>query len=63
MFRPIETVLADKPRASSASAGWGFAEAVWFFIIPDVFVTLVASRKPRFAPMAVLCALAGAVAG
>jgi len=44
--------------------GWGFAEAVLFFVIPDVFLTLVAiqfgfRRSLRLA----LVATAGAVAG
>lgn len=44
--------------------GWGFAEALLFFVIPDVFLTLMALRRGtrRSLRLAILAA-AGAVAG
>ena len=44
--------------------GWGFAEAVLFFVIPDVFLTLVAVRFGfRRSLRLALLATAGAVVG
>ena len=42
---------------------WGLAEATFFFIVPDVLLTLIACRKLRPALNATLAALAGALAG
>jgi membrane protein YqaA with SNARE-associated domain len=42
---------------------WGLAEATFFFIVPDVLLTLIASRKLRPALNATLAALGGALAG
>jgi membrane protein YqaA with SNARE-associated domain len=43
---------------------WGFAEATLFFVVPDVWLTLIAVRR-GLAPALVACgwALAGALAG
>lgn len=44
--------------------GWGFAEAVLFFVIPDVFLTLIAIRSGfRRSLRLALIATAGAVLG
>ncbi len=44
--------------------GWGFAEAILFFVIPDVFLTLMAIRIGlRRSLRLALSATAGAVAG
>ena len=43
--------------------GWGFAEATFFFLVPDVCLTFLALRSPATALKASLWALAGAVAG
>jgi membrane protein YqaA with SNARE-associated domain len=51
-------------RAEAAiSFVWGLAEATVFFIIPDVFLTLVACRSLRRALEGTLFALAGALVG
>jgi len=42
---------------------WGLAEAVCFFIVPDVLLTLIACRALKPALKATLASLAGALAG
>lgn len=42
---------------------WGFAEATLFFIVPDVWLTLLARERLRPALIASLYSLAGALAG
>jgi membrane protein YqaA with SNARE-associated domain len=42
---------------------WGLAEATCFFLVPDVFLTLVACRDLRAALRASVVALAGALLG
>lgn len=42
---------------------WGFAEATLFFIVPDVWLTLIAAWSPRKALTACVFALLGALAG
>jgi membrane protein YqaA with SNARE-associated domain len=42
---------------------WGLAEAIFFFIVPDVLLTLLACRALKPALKASLAALAGAIAG
>ena len=42
---------------------WGFAEASFFFIVPDVLLTLIACRALKPALKATIAALAGALAG
>jgi len=51
-------------RAALATAfGWGLAEATFFFIVPDVFLTLLACRAWRPALRASVAALSGALLG
>ena len=45
------------------AALWGFAEATLFFVVPDVFLTLVALRDRRAGLLACGAATAGAVVG
>lgn len=47
----------------AVAAGWGFAEATAFFIVPDVWLSKVALRDPRRALAATWSALGGALAG
>lgn len=47
----------------AVAAGWGFAEATAFFIVPDVWLSKVALRHPRRAMEATLSALGGALVG
>jgi membrane protein YqaA with SNARE-associated domain len=42
---------------------WGLAEATFFFIVPDVLLTLIACRALRPAMKATVAALVGALAG
>ena len=65
---PSATTSALDRFASSRGAqviafAWGFAEATLFFLVPDVFVTLIAIRALKPALRATLLALAGALAG
>jgi membrane protein YqaA with SNARE-associated domain len=67
--------LADTPtyesiarRLSSRAAlwlgaGWGFAEALLFFIVPDVWLGLVALYAPRRMLITLVAIVLGAVAG
>jgi len=48
---------------NAIAALWGFAEATLFFIVPDVWLTVIAVWSPRKAAMACLFALLGALAG
>jgi membrane protein YqaA with SNARE-associated domain len=51
-------------RATLALAfAWGLAEATFFFIVPDVLLTLIACRTLRSAMKATATALLGALAG
>lgn len=51
-------------RAALATAfAWGLAEALFFFIVPDVLLTLIATRSLRSAMKATIAALAGALVG
>jgi membrane protein YqaA with SNARE-associated domain len=45
------------------AALWGFGEATLFFIVPDVFLTVVALRDRRAALLCCGAAIAGALAG
>jgi hypothetical protein len=45
------------------AALWGLAEATLFFIVPDVWLTLITVWSPRKALIACLFALLGALAG
>lgn len=45
------------------AAVWGFGEATLFFIVPDVFLTVVALRDRRAALLACGAAVVGALAG
>ncbi|MDO5534331.1 MAG: hypothetical protein Q4F65_06745 [Propionibacteriaceae bacterium] len=54
-----ESALTDH----AVAAAWGFAEATVFFIVPDVWTSRVALRRPGRALAATLSATAGAVLG
>src|SRR5436853_5373708 len=59
--RPDQLVTG---RAALATAfAWGLAEALFFFIVPDVLLTLIATRSLRSAIKATIAALAGALIG
>jgi membrane protein YqaA with SNARE-associated domain len=42
---------------------WGWSEATWFFIVPDVLLTLLALRSLRTALVACVWATVGAIVG
>jgi len=52
------------PRGANLGAlVWGFAEATFFFIVPDVIISYVALTSARRGTVAALWAVVGAVAG
>src|SRR6185369_10685978 len=55
--------FANGLAASAAAFTWALAEATWFFIVPDVLLTLVACRSIRGALKAGLAAIGGALLG
>ena len=65
----VEPGDADSSRSLRFAEGtgallWGLAEATFFFIVPDVLISMVAARgRLRASLMAALLALAGARAG
>ncbi|NNF89549.1 MAG: hypothetical protein HKM97_13555 [Acidimicrobiia bacterium] len=61
----MTTALRSRPETNDGVAfGWGFAEAVLFFVIPDVFLTFCAVRFGlRRSFRLALLATAGAVVG
>jgi membrane protein YqaA with SNARE-associated domain len=64
--QPVRSAL-DNFAASRAvlalAFGWGLAEATFFFIVPDVLLTLIACRSIRLALRASMAALLGALVG
>lgn len=61
------SVFIDRFRSSRISLVvafvWGFAEAVFFFFVPDILLTMLAGRAIKPAFKASLVALAGALMG
>ena len=57
--------FAASRAALTLAFGWGLAEATFFFIVPDVLLTLIACRALKLAPVlkATVAALIGALAG
>ena len=55
--------FASRPAALALAFAWGFAEATFFFFVPDVLLTLIACRTLRPAMKATVAALVGALAG
>jgi membrane protein YqaA with SNARE-associated domain len=49
--------------AEYVACAWGFAEATAFFLVPDVFLTLMACRRLRAALRATVASLLGALLG
>src|SRR5690242_8566641 len=58
----IDRFVASRAALVTAFA-WGFAEALFFFIVPDVLLTVMAARALRCAMKATVAALAGALLG
>ena len=55
--------MAASPWAGSIAFAWGFAEATLFFIIPDVWLTLIALFQSRSGWRTIPLCLAGALLG
>lgn len=55
--------LATSRRAAAIAFGWGFAEATVFFVVPDVWIGLLALFSWRAGLRAVTWAIAGALLG
>jgi hypothetical protein len=47
--------------AAAVGLLWGFAEGLFFFVVPDVFITLVAAVSPRRGAVAWVASIAGSV--
>lgn len=50
-------------REAAIAAAWGFAEATFFFIVPDVFTSRVVLHSPRRGLTACIWAVGGALLG
>jgi len=59
---PLDRMI-HSPLTTVAAFAWGLAEATWFFIVPDVLLTLIGCRSLRVGFKASAAALAGAVIG
>src|SRR5262245_5195363 len=55
--------FASSRAALVLAFAWGLAEATFFFIVPDVVLTLIACRALKAAVKATVAALAGALIG
>lgn len=62
MYQKI-TFFIGTTLAMSCAFFWGFSEAVWFFIIPDIFLTLIALFSLKRALIAMGWTIAGAMLG
>lgn len=63
---PVRSALDDFASSRAAltiAFAWGFAEATFFFIVPDVLLTLIACRAFRPSLKATVPALVGALTG
>jgi membrane protein YqaA with SNARE-associated domain len=67
MTRPVTTSALDQFARSRGALvlafAWGLAEATFFFIVPDVLLTLIACRALKPALKATTVALGGALLG
>jgi membrane protein YqaA with SNARE-associated domain len=55
--------LVESKLALGMAFVWGLAEATFFFIVPDVFLTMLGCRSARVALKGVLASLLGALLG
>ena len=58
----VDDFVSNRAALTLAFA-WGFLEATFFFIVPDVLLTLIACRALKPALKATVAALVGALAG
>jgi membrane protein YqaA with SNARE-associated domain len=61
--RPLAAAGRGRWRSQAIALLWGFAEATVFFVVPDVWISHVATRSLRRGLWACVSALAGALAG
>ena len=59
----IQSLARDERLARLAGFWWGFAEGLFLFIVPDVFVTFAALFSLRAGATAWLSSIAGSLAG
>lgn len=59
----IPALARDERLARLAGFWWGFAEGVFFFIVPDVYVTFATLFSLRAGAMAWVTSIAGSLAG
>ena len=57
----IGAVARDERVAQAAGFGWGFAEGVFFFIVPDVYVTFAGLYALRAGAIAWAASIAGSL--
>jgi membrane protein YqaA with SNARE-associated domain len=62
MYQKV-TIFAGSTLALMIAFLWGFSEAVWFFIIPDIFLTLIALFSLKRALVAMVWTILGAMLG
>lgn len=58
-----KSAFRDALRDHGIAGAWGFAEATFFFVVPDVWTSWVGLRRPKRALGTTVCALGGAMAG
>jgi membrane protein YqaA with SNARE-associated domain len=61
--RQFWEALVQSRRAAVVALGWGFAEATFFFVVPDVWIGLLALFSWRAGLRAVAWAVLGALVG
>lgn len=58
-----KSVSRNALREHGIAGAWGFAEATFFFVVPDVWTSWVGLRRPKRALGTTVSALGGAMAG
>ena len=58
-----KSAVSNAFREHGIAGAWGFAEATFFFVVPDVWTSWVGLRRPKRGIGATFSALGGAMAG
>lgn len=58
-----KSAVSNAFRAHGIAGVWGFAEATFFFVVPDVWTSWIGLRRPKRAVGTTFSALGGALAG
>ncbi|XKG44066.1 hypothetical protein LG328_01905 [Arthrobacter luteolus] len=58
-----KSAVRNALREHGIAGAWGFAEATFFFVVPDVWTSWVGLRRPKRAVGTTFSALGGAMAG